>query len=154
MSSSVIPATLDRLDALFRASAAADVQVIYGSRQVVGVTKDKVVLVGEVEFINDVADFGDTQDESFTISCVAEVTISGAKDEAGQRQAVAAVMAVYGDAIASIRALAPDESLGVAGLQYARPTGRGRVIHSTSLDVLKRGRGASVPFTITCLGVL
>lgn len=151
MSTSTIPATLAALEALWVPPAIAeDVQVIYGTRQAVTVTRDKALLIGEVDFSNDLADFGDNQDEAFTISCVAEVTLGAATD---QHLAAAAVFDLYGSAVAAVRAQFPDETLGVPNLLYARVAGRGRLIHSTTEKVLKKGRGASIPFTITCLGV-
>lgn len=152
MSASTIGPVLAALHDIWKAGMPADTQVVYGPRQVITVTKSKLLCITDVDFTNEVSTMDDDwpMDEVYDVQCVAEATIQGTKD---QQVAVEAVLGIYGQAVAILRAR-PDETLGVPAVQSARPIGRGRLLHSRDQAAIKTGRSAAIPFTIRVRGVL
>lgn len=145
---------LAALKTRWSAELGGNVQVIYGSRAGVTVTKKQILTIGAIDFDSAPSTFGDTfddqhEDEPYDISCVIECTIPGTTN---QQRATDDALAVFSAAKASLAG--PDETLGVPGVLWARVMGRGRVIPATNAETVKTGRSTSIPFIVRVQGVL
>lgn len=130
------------------------VQVIYGPRATKTVTLPTILTIGAVDFTSTPSAFGDGygpvhSDEVYTIACAIESTLSGAKD---QQQATDEALAVY--EAAQVALGVPDESLGVAGVQWARMVGPGRVVPSSDPATVKVGRSTAISFGVQVMAAL
>lgn len=150
-----IPAVLAALVERFTLVAPSDVQVIYGSRSGLTLTRKHVLTVGTtVDFTSAPSAFGDLYaeshvDETYDVACAVEVSLQGETD---QGAAVTRALAVFETVRVSLDV--PDESLGVAGVQWARLAGRGRVLPGTTPDANRQGRTCAVAFTVNVMAAL
>lgn len=133
------------------AATASDVQVMYGSK-VPGPTLGSIVSVGDITFNSEPGTFGDgePEDESYDVSYVCEVTIPGGT----QQQATEAALALHSVVKSSLRPANRDETLGVAGVLWARPTTAGRVVEATDAKTLAAGRSTAVHSAVRVMAVI
>ena len=132
-------------------ATAADVQVMYGSK-VPGPTLGSIVSVGDITFNSTPGTFGDgePEDESYNVAVVCEVTVPAGT----QQQATEAALALHSIVKTALRPANLDETLGVAGVLWARPTGAGRVVESTDAKVLAAGHSTAVYSTVQVMAVI
>jgi hypothetical protein len=130
------------------------VQVIYGPRSTKTVTLPTILTIGAVDFTSAPSTFGDAfgsmhSDETYTIACVIESTLAGAKD---QQTATDEALSVY--EAAQVALTVPDETLGVAGILWARMVGPGRVTPSSDPATTKVGRSTAITFGVQVMAAL
>jgi hypothetical protein len=153
MSDSTIPAVLDALMTRLTTAMGDGVQVIYGPKPATpGPTPGSIVCVGGVDFTADPSTFGAglPADETYEVTLTYEVSVTGTD----QRAAAVAVLALYAAGTAALRPVSGDETLGVSGVLYARPTGRGRLVHASDARTLAVGRSAAIPSVVQVMGVI
>jgi hypothetical protein len=149
---------LAALETLWGTAFAADdtVQVIYGPRVTKTVTRQTILTIGtSIDFEPTVSTFGDAgqlehEDELYDVACVIEATVTGTD----QHAATGAALAAYATARRALAAAAPDETLGVSGVLWARVLGRGRVAPAVDVRTIQAGRSAYVTFAVRVQGVL
>jgi hypothetical protein len=156
MSDTTMLDVLAALETRWTADLSPDgVQVIYGPRVTRTVTKQSILTIGGISFEPTVSTFGTADDpfpvdEAYDITCAAECTVAGTD----QHAATAGALGIYKAAFASLSSTAPDETLGVPGVLWARILGRGQLIPATDLKTIQFGRSAAVSFLVRVQGVL
>lgn len=147
---STMLAAADRIYSLLKAAfdGQDDTAVLYGPIGTVTFTPGRVVRVGNITFAPNVSTFGDALDEAYDIEIVCEATLTGTD----QRAAALAAGQLY-DTAMSVLTTGPDD-LGIPGVMWARPTGRGEIRHAQDARTLAQGRSTAIPFNVNCLAAL
>jgi hypothetical protein len=128
---------------LFTATVASTVQVLYGPRGTL--TKDDVVSVGKVEGEDLPANLSPSrkQDEVYTI----EVIVSCGRRTTNQQTVDELALGIYSSLKDALRA-SSNETLGIAGVFWVRPTGNWSLAESDGPDSGADAATATVKFTI------
>jgi len=120
-------------------------QVRYGPRG--PTTRDDVVSVGGIpEAQDNPATLGTArkQDEVYQVEVIVSCSRSGPDT---QQTSTEAALALYGAAKDALRT-SPNEALGVAGVFWARPTGRWSLAESEGADLLREATNATLRFVV------